>query len=72
MSNRSSSFSVFERSAKFLSRSFDEMFELVASSMDECLSTAKRTSGMGVHSKPKDRKIQLAGKIEPDRQGRPH
>jgi hypothetical protein len=44
MHHRSSSLSVFGRSAKFVSRSVEEMFELVASSMDECLKTAKRSA----------------------------
>ncbi len=44
MSHKSTTLGVLEHGAKFVSRSLAEMFELVAGSMDECLTTAKRTA----------------------------
>jgi hypothetical protein len=48
------------------------MFELVASSMDECLTTAKRASSKTDGSKTAIRSNRPIGISEPVRQSRPH
>jgi hypothetical protein len=72
MTHRPRSLSVFGRSAKFVSRSVEEMFELVALSMDECLTTAKRARSKADGSKTAIRSNRTYGISEPARHSRPH
>ncbi len=72
MYRRSNSLSVLDRGAKFLSRSIEDMFELIAASMDECLTSAKRTAHFKVRPADKRRRRDVLASIESARGLRPN